>query len=218
MKRRACVFFSIIISLFFVSGIAEGRSEVDMLEAVLYSGEIVELPENMLGGDWVYCFKLLSDGSFLLSEANRFVITDDTGSVVFHGALAHPKLRREASQIRGVGATKDGVLFAVYDYRSNSSYLARLHFDKWNITYLPVMECCIGSATMNGDHMLLGGEKGLKKGAKKRIPWASLVTLDGSEVWQYVDTSLKNVKTNITHRVKAGVVNQNVVILYQEMR
>lgn len=209
MKRNVCLCFSLLICLLFFSGIAEERCETDMLEASWCSGEIVEIPEEILDSDTVKCFELLSDGSFILSEANQFVITDTTGCALSHGELAHPNLKDEASEIRGIGVTEKSLLFAVYDYQSNSSYLAEMNLGETDINYLALMDCCISSATVNEGRMLLVGEIGVEK----RSPWASVVALDGTVLWQYVDTSLENSKTNITHRVEAGVENQNVVYL-----
>lgn len=209
MKKFAWICFSILMCLFILSGVAEEKNEADMPEASWCSREIVELPEEVLDSDTVKCFELLSDGSFILSEANRFVITNATGCVLSHGELAHPNLKDEASEIRGIGATENSLLFAVYDYQSNSSYLAEMHLGETNINYLALMDCCISSATVNEGRMLLVGEIGVEK----RSPWASVVALDGTVLWQYVDTSLENSKTNITHRVEAGEENQNVVYL-----
>jgi len=210
MKKLACILLLIFIC-FYSLGVSaeEHRSEIAPLEASPYSGAIIELPENMLDSNTVKCFVWIDDETFFLSEANRFVIINTAGNVLYHEALEHPRLKNESSEIRGVGATENGLLFAVYDYQSDTSYLATIQYDDWDITYLPVMECCIYSANVTEDCMLIMGEIG----TEKRSPWASMVTLDGTEMWHYVDTSLVKAKANITHRVETGVANKNVIYL-----
>ena len=210
MKKCACILQLIFICIYSLGVSAEEHgSEIDPLEASPYSGAIIELQENMLDSNTVKCFVRIGDETFFLSEANRFVIINTAGHVLHHDALAHPRLKNESSEIRAVGATENGLLFAVYDYQSDTSYLATIQYDKWDITYFPVMECCIYSANVTEDRMLLVGEKG----AEKKSPWASMVTLDGTELWHYVDTSLAKAKTNVTHRVEAGAASQNAIYL-----